>query len=131
MKKNFLSWFQIKPKLHENASSDLYFYERDVFYAHLGINIGFEQDGKGENFERPIVVLKKFNAHCMLIVPLTTKEKKGRFYFPFQIKGQKKKSYAILSQVRLIDGKRFINKIGRIEKKTLIELKKAIKQIID
>lgn len=130
MKKNFGEWSQIKPELHESKGK-LYFHEQEVIYAHLGVNIGFEQDGKGANFERPVLVLKKFNAHCALVLPLTTKAKKGPFYFPFQIQGEEKKSYAILSQMRLIDGKRFINKIGRINKKTFLEIKKAIKQIID
>jgi hypothetical protein len=31
-----------------------YFREKEIWWACLGANIGFEQNGKNENFERPI-----------------------------------------------------------------------------
>jgi mRNA interferase MazF len=31
------------------------------FYMKMGKNLGFEQNGKGENFVRPVIILKKFN----------------------------------------------------------------------
>ena len=56
------------------------FHEREVWWCSLGANIGFEQDGGGEDFERPVVILKKFNLDACLIVPLTARPKKGIGY---------------------------------------------------
>ncbi len=35
--------------------------EGEVWMSNLGKNIGFEQNGGGNNFSRPILVVKKFN----------------------------------------------------------------------
>ena len=40
-----------------------------------GKNIGFEQNGKGSNFVRPILVLRKFNSSIFWGLPLTTIKK--------------------------------------------------------
>lgn len=94
-----------------------------------GLNIGFEQDGKHENFERPCLIVKGFNKEVCLIIPLTTVCKNNRFQkFVGEFEGRK--NYAILSQIRLIDTKRLINQMGFIQEKTLYEIKKAIWDII-
>jgi mRNA interferase MazF len=75
----------------------------------LGLNIGFEQDGKNDNFERPVLVLKKFNDSVLLILPLTKNNKQGRYYCSLEYGGSK---YSIiLSQVRLICSKRLLRRI--------------------
>ena len=50
----------------------------------MGKNIGFEQDGKGENFVRPVVIIKGFNKNMFFGIPLSTKMKEGKFYYKFQ-----------------------------------------------
>lgn len=82
MEKDFDTWNKRKKKLHIRAIDTLYFHERDVWWCSIGVNIGFEQDGKGETVQRPVVVLRKFNKHVLLVLPLTTKVKKHRYYFP-------------------------------------------------
>lgn len=126
--KNFEDWRHLKEKINKSPA-DFFFYEREIFFAHLGANVGFEQDGKGASFERPVVILKKFNAYCGLIVPLTNQKREGKYYFPFQIPSEEKPSYAILSQIRLLDRRRFINKIGMLDSKTFETLKKAIREV--
>jgi len=34
--------------------------ERDIVFIKMGKNIGYEQDGKGEEFLRPVVIYKNF-----------------------------------------------------------------------
>jgi len=70
MKKDFHNWHTKKSDLHENKVR-LYFHKRDVWFTSVGANIGFEQDGKGEEFLRPIVVFKKFNNETLWGIPLT------------------------------------------------------------
>ena len=126
--KNFEDWNRLKIEINKSPA-DFFFHEREIFFAHLGVNVGFEQDGKGSNFERPVVILKKFNAHCCLVVPLTSQKIEGKYYFPFQIPSEDKPSYAILSQIRLLDRRRLINKIGMLETETFKTLKKAIREV--
>jgi hypothetical protein len=36
-------------------------YEREISWCALGAQVGFEQDGLNENFERPVIVVKNLN----------------------------------------------------------------------
>lgn len=47
----------------------------------MGVNIGYEEDGKNEKFERPVLILKKFNQYLILVVPLSSKIKNNKYYF--------------------------------------------------
>jgi len=90
----------------------------------LGCNIGFEEDGKNRNFERPVLVLKKFNKNILWAIPLTTKNKQGRFFYSVN-EGQKNYTL-ILPQLRLISSKRLIRKMTKISKANLYAVKKEI-----
>ncbi len=125
---DFDQWNDLKKKTQKNTAQ-VFFHPREVWFLRLGKNVGFEQSGKGNEFERPIIVLKKFNKDIFIGVPLTSQEKKGKYYFEIpDIKGKKNK--AIISQIRLIDKKRLQEKIGIIPKPQFLELKKAITEMI-
>ncbi len=61
-KKEFDLW-NSKKKLFNGKplSKHFYFHEREVWWCGIGINIGVEIDGKNSDFERPVLVVKKFN----------------------------------------------------------------------
>lgn len=124
MKKDFAKWGIEKEVLHETESRVL-FHEREVWWCSLGINIGYEQDGNSESFTRPVVILTKFNLDACLVVPLTAKPKKGKFYFPVgDVSGRD--AVAILSQIRFVDRKRLVVKIGTMNHATFNKLSGAI-----
>ncbi|MCI0501881.1 MAG: type II toxin-antitoxin system PemK/MazF family toxin, partial [Epsilonproteobacteria bacterium] len=75
-------WNEIK-KSTEQINDKLYFKERDIFWARLGQNIGFEQNGKGEEFTRPVVILKKYTKDMFLAIPLSTTSRDGTFFYQF------------------------------------------------
>lgn len=103
----------------------VFFHEREIWFCHLGENIGFEQNGKGENFGRPVIVFRKFNKEVFWGVPLTTREKGGKFYLSIPSEsGELRK--AILSQLRLLDAKRLYQKVGMIDSETHKRLEEAI-----
>lgn len=122
--KDFTKWHEQKSDLHENKIR-LNFHERDVWFSSLGANIGFEQDGKGEQFGRPVIIFRKFNNIVFWAVPLTTRTKTGKYYMPVDL-GDGISRMAILSQLRLIDAKRIYQKIGIIDQKTHKELEERI-----
>jgi hypothetical protein len=67
---NFYIWNSKKQEL-DSEKIHFRFRERDIFFIHIGVNIGFEQNG-GKDFLRPVVVYKKFNKHVFLGIPLTS-----------------------------------------------------------
>jgi len=101
MKKEFDAWNEKKKVVHDRESVP-FFHEREVWWCTIGLNVGYEQDG-GDKFERPILVVKKFNRDVLWVLPLTTSDKRNQYYFP--ISG-KEGSAVILSQLRLVSSKR-------------------------
>jgi mRNA interferase MazF len=132
MYSQYNNWNEIKITI-ENENIIVGFKERDIFYMNMGKNIGFEQDGKGENFVRPVVIIKGFNKNMFFGIPLSTKIKEGKFYYKFQFqkKDELVKNIALLSQMRLFSTKRLLNKIGVISKEDFESLKNEFKSLID
>jgi mRNA interferase MazF len=132
MDSQYNNWNEIKITI-EYENIIVGFKERDIFYMNMGKNIGFEQDGKGENFVRPVVIIKGFNKNMFFGIPLSTKMKEGKFYYKFQFqkKDELVENIALLSQMRLFSTKRLLNKIGVISKKDFIKMKNEFKSLID
>jgi len=124
MEKDFWRWHDKKGNVDEKEAR-VFFHEREIWFCHLGANVGFEQDGKGENFGRPVIVFRKFNKEVFWGVPLTTREKGGKFYLPI-LSNDVESRMAILSQLRLLDAKRLYQKIGTIDSNTHKQLEDAI-----
>ena len=128
MKKDFQTWHKDKSNIHEDKERP-YFHEREIWFTSLGANIGFEIDGKGEKFMRPIIVVKKFNNESLWGLPLTKNPKKSKYYFSFSFR-ENQLSTANLSQVRLIDSKRLQYKIGDIHEKDFVKVKEKLRQLL-
>ncbi len=124
MKKDFQKWHNEKENVHYYKIRPFY-HEREVWFCSLGVNIGFEQDGTGKNFDRPIVIVRGFNKNIFFGVALTGSVKTGKYYFPVG-KIEDREASAILSQVRLIDTKRLVKKIMTLDDNVFQELKKAL-----
>ena len=124
MEKDFSKWFALKKLAHETIGKAL-FHEREIWWCKLGANVGFEIDGRGEDFERPVIVIKKFNLDTRIVIPLTSKPKTGKYYFPVgTVDGRDAR--AVLSQIRLIDRKRLTEKIETLPKEIFRMLLSAI-----
>jgi mRNA interferase MazF len=134
MEKDYKDWTPLKKALHNQKEPRLSFDEREIWFCHIGENIGFEQDGRGESFLRPVVIIKKFNNEIFWGVPLTRVHKFLPFYFSFVpklISGDfPEKSTAILSQIRLIDAKRLRRRIGYMSEHDLSMLKQKLKALL-
>ena len=128
MNKPFDQWNTYKKSLHKH-NKNVFFKERDIFWASIGVNIGHEQDGKGNVFSRPVLILKKFNNRLFFGIPLSTQIKKGSFFFTFKLNAAQ--SSALLVQARTYDAKRLENKIGMIAKEDFERLKKNLKELLD
>lgn len=128
MKKDFFNWHKLKEKIHYSRKRIVYFKERQIWWANLGLNVGFEQDGKNKNFERPVLILKKFNPDVLWILPLTSRQKLGKYYYQIGYEG---KQYSIiLSQLKLISSKRLLRIIRKISPEDFKNIKNRIKNFL-
>ena len=124
MQKDFRKWHDAKEEL-DNTQARVFFHEREVWWCSIGLNIGFEQDGRGKDFARPILIFKKFNNEVFWAIPLSTKIKKGKFYVPIDLKDTMQR-VAIISQLRLVDAKRLIDKMVTISSDNYETIQKAV-----
>jgi len=104
----FIEWTKIKIRI-QISERVIYFREGEVWWASLGANIGHEQEGKNQNFERPILILKKFNQYVLWAIPLTSQTKEKNIYYHQYELGDQKYA-AVLTQLRLISSKRLLKK---------------------
>ena len=127
LKKNFDNWNNAKKQIDETENKKT-FHEREIWFIQIGENVGFEQNGKGGEFLRPVIIYKKFSKNVFLGIPLTKADKKGKFYSTFVFKEQE--STAILSQVRLFDSKRLKYKVGKMSVGDYNEVKRKLIELI-
>lgn len=124
---DFDSWNKLKKKIAiEDEIPDRFPKEGEVWMSSVGKNVGFEQNGSGDSFSRPVLVIKKFNNHMFWVVPLSTKQKKFDFYFNYTDPNNEKVS-AILAQMKLFSIKRFKRKLYDIPDSIFIQMKDKIK----
>ncbi len=107
MEKDFDRWNQVKKRIALGDHPNLFPKDGWVWMCAVGKNIGFEQNGAGKIFERPVLVVKKFNNKMFWVAPLSTKQKTYDFYYNFTDPNDRKGS-VILAQMRLVSMKRFI-----------------------
>jgi len=122
-------WNEIKKEIILKKQN-LIFKNRDIFWLQVGNNVGFETDGKGKDFLRPVLVLRKFSKDSFLGIPLTTSQKDDIFHYKFILNSNKKVNYATLSQVKLFDAKRLYNKLGKISVNDFELLKIKLKELV-
>lgn len=128
MKKDFLKW-SAKKSIINNIVRPPFFHAREIWFCYLGANIGFEQDGKGDDFLRPTLVFRKFSREVLWGIPLTKTKKEKLYYFRFSFK-PKIESVAILSQIRLIDARRLSYKMGEIADRDFLLLNQKFKALL-
>ena len=129
MQKDYKKWTPVKIATNNVAHRPTY-KEGGIYWVLIGDNVGMEQDGKGELFARPVVIVKGFSKELFWGIPLTSRRKTGTYYFSFSFQNDKT-STAILSQLRAFDTSRISGpSIGRIKNEDLIEIKNRLKHLL-
>ncbi len=124
--KDFNEWNKQKIEINKN-SLNKWVKIREVWWMSLGINIGSEENGKGDKVLRPVIILKVFGKNTCVVVPLTSVTKVGVFYHTVGVVSEDGIiSTALLSQIKVLDTKRCFERIGKIEPSVFLEMKKAI-----
>lgn len=126
--KQFDKWNEVK-KFVDDRKNIINFKEREIFWTRIGENVGFEQNGKGHEFSRPVLVVKKLNKQLFFGVPLSTSIKHGNYFYQFSFLPNKI-STALLVQAKVYDMKRVDTKIGMIHKDDFEKLKSGLKELM-
>jgi mRNA interferase MazF len=127
MQKDFDSWNEVKKKTDTEVSR--LYTVREIWWCRLGVNVGKEQDGKGDEYTRPGVILRGFGADACLIVPLTTSLHEHALRIPVGlVEGQQAR--ANLSQIRVVDTRRLTRKVGFLDKVMFVKLRKAARDML-
>ena len=128
MDKDFDEWNEVKKAIHRDENAKFY-HAREVWWCSLGVNIGFEQDGTGKGSQRPVLILKGLSRNTCLVIPLTRSSHVHKYRFQVgKVAGEN--ASVILSQMRVLDTKRLINRVCFIEKSVFENIRKAAKDML-
>jgi mRNA-degrading endonuclease toxin of MazEF toxin-antitoxin module len=82
-----------------------------------------------KKFLRPVVIIRAFGVHACLVVPLTTSRRTHAMRIDVgTVDGNQAK--ANISQMKVIDTKRLLEKMGMLEVSTFEALRKAVKDML-
>jgi len=127
--KDFDGWIAKKKEYHYRKTKPPMFKERDIWWASIGVNVGFEEDGKHEKFIRPVLVIKKFNQELFLGIPMSTKIKDNRYYVQVTVKN--KTVSVLISQIRVFSAKRIQDKLAELDEADFVKLRKEVTKMIN
>jgi mRNA interferase MazF len=132
MSKRFDEWNETK-KLVESNDRKVGIKPRELFWVKIGQNIGSEEYGKGENFTRPVIIIRKLTYDLFLGVPTTTTAKHDDYFHTFEYNYESKgivKASAMILQVKVFSIKRLMNRIGIVDKENFKMIQEKIKGLI-
>ena len=126
MEKDFDNWNGKKKETHHRDGR--FYHEREVWWCSLGANVGFEQDGRGDLFLRPVLVVKGLSVHTCIAVPLTTSASTHPMRVALGTVGEET-AFAVISQLRVLDTRRFTERLTVLDKQTFSGVRKAVKDL--
>lgn len=127
MIKRFLGWMQNKINIDQRLRGKK-IHICEVYWCSLGENIGDEENGKGETFRRPVLIIKKFNNNIFWGIPMSTKIKDNRYYVPVILKNISQS--AMVSQLRILDTKRLEQYIGYISREDFLKVRSSLVDLL-
>jgi mRNA-degrading endonuclease toxin of MazEF toxin-antitoxin module len=124
-KKNFDAWNKYAKSLEEAEHTGL-FHERDIWWCALGTNIGSEDDGKNSQFERPVLIFRKFGGETSWIIPISSQKcrRDSRIQYPISVQGMSRT--ARLHQLRLISNKRMLRYVDSVSIEDFTKIRRMI-----
>lgn len=127
--KRFAEWLKLKERLDGASPEPPFISEGDLWWASLGENVGHEIDGKDADFARPVIVHTRLSRETFLAIPTTTQAKRGSWYVWFEQK--EKRMAACLHQVRVVDHRRLLWKIGALDIKDFSRVKDGFNRLYE
>lgn len=126
--KDYQSWSFVKSKLDKKDKS-IFIRSGEIRWVSLGVNVGNEIDGKGNDFARPCLILHVIGNRLCLVVPVTSKIKNRSGYMEIDRNG--KSETVCLDQIRVVSPKRVLSRIGKLSTDKTSKVKEEIKKVFD
>jgi len=127
MEKQFDAWNTVKKYL-QGRDRLIYAHPREIWWCSLGVNVGYEMDGKNESFERPVLVLRMYNKEMLLVLPVTSKEKNDAFHC--KVRARSRDMWVTLTQIRVISNRRLLRKIDVLGSDEFVIVQNALKSFL-
>jgi len=104
--------------------------ERQIWWCALGLNVGSEDDGKNEYFERPVLIFRRFGEETSWAIPISSQErqKDSRLQCPIFLQGIERT--ARLHQLRLISNKRLLRYIDYISLDDFTRIREMLADLV-
>ncbi|MDR1088998.1 MAG: type II toxin-antitoxin system PemK/MazF family toxin [Coriobacteriales bacterium] len=128
-KKDYQNWMKTKARIHNDALKPSIFKKGEIWVCNVGENVGHENDGKGVQYTRPVLIIQKYGNMSCPVLPLSATQRRGYYYFPFDGHSGKT-SVALLTQSRIVDASRLRRKIGYVDKNVFVEIQERLKQVL-
>lgn len=139
--RDFVKWIKVKVKLQLSDENLVSYKKREIWWASVGLNLGSEQNGKQEQFHRPVLVLRKFGHKLFLAIPLTSKDKPHKFRLKIGYREyyenatgmlcyRDKSGILVLNQIRSMSSKRLIRKMGVMSEDDFETVREKVKKTI-
>jgi mRNA-degrading endonuclease toxin of MazEF toxin-antitoxin module len=126
--KDFDRWNELKKNI-ENRSTEMLFHEGEIWWCSIGINVAVESCGKGVNFRRPVLVLKKISRNGFIGIPLTSKAKDGYWYLVIKVHG--KDRWLSFNQIRTFSVKRLHWRMTSLRSEEIIAVKQKLETLLE
>ena len=124
--KHFDEWNEVKKSLDSTKKVPIY-HEREIWWVVIGENIGAEINGKGNDFLRPVLVIRKYGI-LFFGVPLSSQIHQGMWYDVFAYKN--KQQCVLLSQASTFSANGLRYKMGRIPTMEYIRICKSLAKLL-
>lgn len=128
MQKDFDRWNQKKKGLEKSLEKFL-FKTGEIWWCSVGVNVKTESCGKGDDFQRPVLVLKKLSGENFIGIPLSSRKKVGSWFVEITIHGEKR--YALLYQMRMFNVVRFQRRLASLDGADFKLVKQKLEQLLE
>lgn len=123
----FEQWNIIKQRIHFNREP-IFCSPREIWWCYLGINIGTEQNGKHDIFERPVLVLQVFSRETCRIIQLTSGIRNDKHHMSISYNNEE--GSLIFTQMRSISNKRLSRKMCHLDEEQFFDVLEKFKKTI-
>lgn len=128
MKKDFDEW-NTKKKHIEMLQENNLFRTGEIWWCSIGLNIKTESCGKGGDYQRPVLVLKKLSVESFIGIPISTQQKTGSWFIDITMNGEKR--WVLLYQIRMFSTNRFQRRLAVLNEMDFNKVKEKLKLLLE
>ena len=128
MKKDFDRWNEKKKEI-EKFEEEILFRTGEIWWCSVGVNIRTESCGKGIDYQRPVLVLRKLSSDSFIGIPVSSQEKIGSWFIDITMNGEKR--CLLLYQIRMFSSNRFQHRLAILNDHDFRRVKEKLKTLLE